>query len=123
LRLIARLACERSGDFLAARSGRQNIAEGSRAAATSTQTELRLVNLARCSLEELRLDDEDYLRHRHLPQWAPESPEASAGLPRMRRAHGPAHRQSRQDTRQPVLGLHRLPQVPRHRARVRPRNS
>jgi len=40
----------------AARSGRQNIAEGSRAAATSSQTELRLVNVARASLEELLLD-------------------------------------------------------------------
>ncbi len=62
----------------AARSGRQNIAEGSRASATSSQTELRLVNVARASLEELLLDYEDYLRHRHLSQWAPESPEASA---------------------------------------------
>jgi restriction system protein len=62
----------------AARSGRQNIAEGSRASATSSQTELRLVNVARASLEELLLDYEDYLRHRHLPQWAPNSPEASA---------------------------------------------
>lgn len=62
----------------AARSGRQNIAEGSRASATSSQTELRLVNVARASLEELLLDYEDYLRHRRLPQWAPDSPEASA---------------------------------------------
>jgi restriction system protein len=62
----------------AARSGRQNIAEGSRAAATSSQTELRLVNVARASLEELLLDYEDYLRHRRLPQWAMDSPEASA---------------------------------------------
>ncbi len=62
----------------AARSGRQNIAEGSRAAATSSQTELRLVNVARASLEELLLDFEDYLRQRRLPQWAPDSPEASA---------------------------------------------
>lgn len=62
----------------AARSGRQNIAEGSRAAATSSQTELRLVNVARSSLEELLLDYEDYLRHRRLPQWAMDSPEASA---------------------------------------------
>lgn len=53
----------------AARSGRQNIAEGSRAAATNSQTELRLVNVARASLEELLLDYEDYLRHRRLPQW------------------------------------------------------
>jgi restriction system protein len=60
----------------AARSGRQNIAEGSRAAATSSQTELRLINVARASLEELLLDFEDYLRHRHLTQWPPSSEEA-----------------------------------------------
>jgi four helix bundle suffix protein len=60
----------------AARSGRQNIAEASRAAATSSQTELLLLNVARASLEELLLDFEDFLRHRHLPQWAPDSPEA-----------------------------------------------
>jgi four helix bundle suffix protein len=62
----------------AARSGQQNIAEGSRAAATSSQTELRLLNTARSSLEELLLDYEDYLRHRHLPKWEPDSPEAMA---------------------------------------------
>jgi restriction system protein len=62
----------------AARSGRQNIAEGSRAAATSSQTELRLVNVARASLEELLLDYEDYLRHRRLVQWTADSPEAAA---------------------------------------------
>jgi four helix bundle suffix protein len=62
----------------AARSGRQNIAEGSRASGTSSQTELRLVNVARASLEELLLDYEDFLRHRHLRQWAPDSPEALA---------------------------------------------
>jgi four helix bundle suffix protein len=62
----------------AARSGRQNIAEGSRFAATSSQTELRLVNTARSSLEELLLDYEDYLRHRRLPQWEPDSSEALA---------------------------------------------
>jgi four helix bundle suffix protein len=62
----------------AARSGRQNIAEGSRAAATTSQTELRLMNVARASLEELLLDYEDYLRHRRLPQWAPDSAEAES---------------------------------------------
>src|SRR5512133_1189249 len=62
----------------AARWGRQNIAEGSRAAATSSQTELRLLNVARSSLDELLLDFEDYLRHRRLPQWAQDSPEALA---------------------------------------------
>ncbi len=62
----------------AARSGRQNIAEGSRAAATSSQTELRLMNVARSSLEELLLDYEDFLRHRRLKRWKPDSPEAMA---------------------------------------------
>jgi len=62
----------------AARSGRQNIAEGSRAAATSSQTELRLVNVARASLEELLLDYEDFLRHRRLKIWAMDAPEALA---------------------------------------------
>jgi restriction system protein len=62
----------------AARSGRQNIAEGSRASATSSQTELRLVNVARASLEELLLDYEDFLRHRRLEMWELNSPEALA---------------------------------------------
>jgi restriction system protein len=68
----------------AARSGRQNIAEGSRAAAASSRTELRLLNVARASLEELLLDFEDFLRHRRLAQWAPDSPDAMAvrGVPR-----------------------------------------
>jgi len=62
----------------AARSGRQNIAEGSRASATSSQTELRLLNVARASFEELLLDYEDFLRHRRLSRWAPDSAEAIA---------------------------------------------
>jgi len=60
----------------AARSGRQNIAEGSRASATSSQTELRLVNVARASLDELLLDFEDFLRQRGLPTWGKDDPEA-----------------------------------------------
>jgi len=62
----------------AARSGRQNIAEGSRASAASTQTELRLINVARASLDELLLDFEDFLRQRGLPQWAKDDPRALA---------------------------------------------
>lgn len=58
----------------AARSGVQNIAEGSQASGTSKKTELKLTNVARASLEELRLDYEDYLRQRSLPQWAPTDP-------------------------------------------------
>jgi four helix bundle suffix protein len=53
----------------AARSGVQNIAEGSKASGTSKKTELKLTNVARASLEELRLDYEDYLRHRGLSAW------------------------------------------------------
>jgi four helix bundle suffix protein len=53
----------------AARSGVQNIAEGSQASGTSKKTELKLTNVARASLEELRLDYEDYLRQRGLQQW------------------------------------------------------
>jgi restriction system protein len=62
----------------AARSGRQNITEGSRASATSSHKELRLVNVARSSLEELLLDYEEFLRHRRLLRWKPDSPEALA---------------------------------------------
>ena len=46
----------------AARSGKQNIAEGSMASGTSKKTELKLVGVARASLEELLLDYEDFLR-------------------------------------------------------------
>src|SRR3972149_2543242 len=53
----------------AARSGVQNIAEGSQASGTSKKTELKLTNVARASLEELRLDYEDFLRQRGLPFW------------------------------------------------------
>jgi four helix bundle suffix protein len=54
----------------AARSGVQNIAEGSVASATSKSTEIKLTNVARASLEELMLDYEDFLRHRKLPLWS-----------------------------------------------------
>jgi restriction system protein len=62
----------------AARSGRQNIAEGSRASTISSQTELRLVNVARASLDELLLDYEDFLRQRSKRQWAKNDREARA---------------------------------------------
>lgn len=58
----------------AARSGVQNIAEGSMASGTSKKTELKLTNVARASLEELRLDYEDFLRQRELPLWNPNHP-------------------------------------------------
>src|SRR5947209_3489339 len=62
----------------AAHCGRQNIAEGSRASATSSQTELRLVNVARASLDELLLDYEDFLRQRGKRLWTKDDPEAQA---------------------------------------------
>lgn len=68
----------------AARSGRQNIAEGSMASATSKKTELKLTNVAKASLEELLLDFEDFLRQRKLPQWDKNSPEALAVRKRYR---------------------------------------
>lgn len=52
----------------AARSGRQNIAEGSAASSTSRETELKLTNVAKASLQELLLDYEDYLRQNRLEQ-------------------------------------------------------
>jgi four helix bundle suffix protein len=58
----------------AARSGVQNIAEGSKASGTSKKTELKLTNVARASLEELRLDYEDFLRQRGLPLWERKDP-------------------------------------------------
>lgn len=58
----------------AARSGVQNIAEGSVASGTSKKMELKLTNVARASLEELRLDYEDFLRQRGLPLWAQGDP-------------------------------------------------
>ena len=53
----------------AARSGVQNIAEGSQASGTSKKFELKLTSVARASLEELKLDYEDFLRQRGLPMW------------------------------------------------------
>ena len=62
----------------AARSGVQNIAEGSMASATSKKTELKLTGVARASLEELLLDYEDFLRQRGLRIWDKNSREALA---------------------------------------------
>ena len=58
----------------AARSGKQNIAEGNQAAATSSEMEIKLTNVAKASLEELLDDYEDYLRVHKLQQWTPDHP-------------------------------------------------
>jgi four helix bundle suffix protein len=60
----------------AARSGKQNIAEGSMASGTSKKTELKLVGVARASLEELMLDLEDFLRQRKSQLWGKDHPKA-----------------------------------------------
>jgi four helix bundle suffix protein len=60
----------------AARSGKQNIAEGSMASGTSKKFELKLVGVARASLEELLLDYQDFLRQRKLPLWGKNHPMA-----------------------------------------------
>src|SRR5512141_2597719 len=66
----------------AARSGVQNIAEGSQASGTSKKTELKLTNVARASLEELKLDYEDFLRQRGLPLWERQDPRRAALISR-----------------------------------------
>lgn len=53
----------------AAHSGVQNIAEGSQASGTSKKTEIKLTNVARASLEELKLDYEDFLRQKNFARW------------------------------------------------------
>ena len=68
-RFVDRFSRTRDQMVQAARSGKQNIAEGSQASGTSKRTELRLIGVARASLEELLVDVEDYLRQHDLPQW------------------------------------------------------
>jgi four helix bundle suffix protein len=53
----------------AARSGKQNIVEASMASGTSKETEIKLTNVARSSLEELKIDYEDFLRTNKMPLW------------------------------------------------------
>jgi four helix bundle suffix protein len=61
----------------AARSGKQNIVEGSKAATTSKEMEIKLTNVARASLEELLEDYRDFLKARDLPVWEKQSREAA----------------------------------------------
>ena len=73
-RYIDRKSRTRDQMTQAARSGVQNIAKGSQASGTSKKTELKLTNVARSSLEELRLDCEDFLRQRGFEQWERKDP-------------------------------------------------
>jgi restriction system protein len=77
-RFIERTSRTRDQMIQAARSGVQNIAEGSMASGTSKKTEMKLTNVARASLEELLLDYEDFIRQRGLHLWTKDSPEAMA---------------------------------------------
>lgn len=58
----------------AARSGKQNIAEGCAASTTSRETEIKLLNVAKASLQELLLDYEDFIRVNGLKQWSVGNP-------------------------------------------------
>ena len=62
----------------AARSGKQNIAEGSTVSGTSKKSELKLIGVARASLEELLLDLKDFLRQKGLPLWEKTHSEAQS---------------------------------------------
>jgi four helix bundle protein len=77
-RFIDRRSRTRDQMVQAARSGKQNIAEGSMASGTSRKTELKLIGVARASLEELLLDYQDFLRQRALPLWGKDHDRALA---------------------------------------------
>lgn len=77
-RYVSRFSRTHDQMVQAARSGVQNIAEGSQTSATSRKSELRLTTVARASLEELRLDYEDFLRQRAQEIWPPGDPRRAA---------------------------------------------
>lgn len=58
----------------AARSGKQNIIEGSQASGTSREMEIKLTNVARASIEELLEDYRDFIRTRGMQEWTPDHP-------------------------------------------------
>ena len=95
----------------AARSGKQNIVEGSEDGKTSTAMELNLLNVARSSISELRLDYEDHLKAHHLAVWTP----ADA---RFQPMHLPAHPKMRRVLRQRCCQGN-LPQDLSHLRRLR----
>jgi hypothetical protein len=64
----------------AARPGKQNILEGCQASGTSKEMEIKLINVARASLEELLEDYRDFLRVRGAPLWDKDSKEALGGV-------------------------------------------
>ncbi len=81
----------------AARSGKQNIVEGSEDGQTSSEMEIKLMNVARGSLQELRSDYLDYLHTHQLAVW-------EAGNPRLRRLRDYCHRHNDYSDYEPLLG-------------------
>ena len=81
-RFVSKWSRTRDQMVQAARSGVQNIAEGSKASGTSKKTELKLTNVARASLEELRLDYEDFLRQQNFKKWEGSDPRRAALIAR-----------------------------------------
>jgi four helix bundle suffix protein len=99
----------------AARSGKQNIVEGSQISGTSKELELKLTNVARASLEELLDDYRDFLRTRGLAEWTPEHPHTQR-LRRLNRTPGANYDTFRKGIQHPdpaicanvILGLVKL---------------
>ncbi len=85
----------------AARSGKQNIVEGSRASGTSKEMELKLTNVARASLEELLEDYRDFLRGRGLVEWSPDHP-CARRLRRLNRIPGAGYETFRRGIEHPI---------------------
>ena len=83
----------------AARSGKQNIAEGSVDGITSREMELKLTNVSKASMHELRLDYEDYLLTRRLERWAVDDPRTRQTRSYTRTHMQPQHYQHVVDTR------------------------
>ncbi|MDI6740071.1 MAG: four helix bundle suffix domain-containing protein [Candidatus Edwardsbacteria bacterium] len=77
-RFVDRFSRTRDQMVQAARSGKQNIAEGSQVSGTSKASEIKLVGVARASLEELLVDLQDYLRQHALALWGKDDPKAKA---------------------------------------------
>ena len=80
----------------AARSGKQNIVEGSEDGQTSSEMEIKLMNVARGSLQELRLDYQDYLNTHHLSMW-------DAGSERQRKLREFCHSHNDYSDYEPLL--------------------
>jgi four helix bundle suffix protein len=121
-RYIDRRSRTRDQIVQAARSGVQNIAEGSQASGTSKKTELKLTNVARASLEELRLDYEDFLRQRRLTLWAKDDPRRKHLVGRrcntadevaawVKEIHEREHRRDRQDGRNGPKSAKSIPSI------------